>query len=182
MIMLVIKGECTEKKISRESDSLFQCPEGTVIAGRYHSGDENEPTTYRYGQLAFLEDTDAENYEIIMGEAKWSAMQKESASDFRCESGHVIIGRKHAGDENGQTQYLTCSVNVKPKRVDKKPYECAHIDEQRKPCKESEGTWAEYTKTVDGTVVHYPMIARAHSGDENGDTVTSFAKLYVPNV
>lgn len=182
MIALAVTNECVDERISDEYNSLFLCPDNTVIVGRHHKGDERESTTYRYGRLEFLDAAHAENYEILMGEARWSVMQKESASDFRCENGHVIIGRKHDDDENGQTQYLTCSVTVRPKRVDKKAYDCSFTEEQRMTFKESEGKWAEYAKTVDGIVIHYPMIARAHSGDENGNTTMTFAKLYVPNV
>ena len=144
----------------KESKSNFLCPTNTVMTGRYHKGDENGQTQYEY---ATLKAVDA-NGNIVAGtitveDVKWDSSIKESSGGgYDAPANRVIVGRKHDGDENGQTQYATAIIKIDGKTTTLEGgINSASI-------KESSGIWF---KTDSDRV----MIGRHHNGDENGKTI-----------
>lgn len=56
--IFVIPGKRFESASIKESDGkTFQCPENTVLTGRYHSGDENGYTVYQYATLKAVDES-----------------------------------------------------------------------------------------------------------------------------
>lgn len=94
-----------ENTVDSEKDSYFLCPPNKVITGRKHTGDEEEPTTYRCAAI-----TDAQGQPINPVTQEWSESQKESASTLRCGENTVMVGRLHEEDENGKTQIRCASL------------------------------------------------------------------------
>jgi len=78
--------------------------QGWVMVGRKHDGDENGPTTYTWAQPYDGPD------KCELGEATWTPDQKQSATNFICPEGHVLVGRYHRNDENGATKYQHASI------------------------------------------------------------------------
>lgn len=98
----------------KESRSNFLCPTNTVMTGRYHKGDENGQTQYEYATLKAVD----VNGNIVAGtitveDVKWDSSIKESSGGgYDAPANRVIVGRKHDGDENGQTQYATAIIKI----------------------------------------------------------------------
>lgn len=71
-------------------------------------------TQYEY---ATLKAVDA-NGNIVAGtitveDVKWDSSIKESSGGgYDAPANRVIVGRKHDGDENGQTQYATAIIKI----------------------------------------------------------------------
>lgn len=102
----LIEGEITVRNVkwstpeSESSGKLFEAPEGTVIVGIQHSGDENGATSYAYGEVFF------NDYPTTIIKKHISAPVQESKNIwFRADNGFALIGRHHYGDENGFTYY-----------------------------------------------------------------------------
>lgn len=143
----------------RESSSNFLCPSGTVMTGRYHSGDENGVTVYEYASLrAVNAQGQAVSGTITVEDVRWEASFKESSgAGFDAASNRVIVGRQHYGDENGSTAYATAIVKFNGQNTQVTNYGLsANI-------KESATVWY---RTGSNQVV----VGRHHNGDENGNT------------
>lgn len=101
-----IVNSATGSGTIRESSSDFKCPDNQFLIGRIHIGDENADTRYLCGLLVPA---------VSLAPLATIARQPESAgssqsrTDFECPDGQVLVGRRHNGDENGQT-YYTCGV------------------------------------------------------------------------
>lgn len=154
----------------KESGSSFLCPSNTVMTGRYHTGDENGRTQYEYASLKAVDEYGNPAAGIITVEnVRWETSVKESSGNgFDAPYGRVIVGRKHSGDENGQTQYATALI-----KIDGKP---TVLEEgiTSLSIKESSGIWFK-------TDADRIMTGRHHSGDENGKTYYTAAKVVVVN-
>lgn len=89
----------------KESDSanFFQAPNGRVITGRQHIGDENGNTRYQTAKVLF----NGNPATVVSASLLLPNMNlKESGGIFfRSASRFILIGRTHSGDENGQTTY-----------------------------------------------------------------------------
>ena len=154
----------------KESGSYFLCPTNAVMTGRYHSGDENGQTQYEYATLkAVDENGNAVAGIITVEDVRWDSSLKESSgSGYDALSGRVIVGRQHQGDENGQTQYATAIVKIDGKATTlAEGVTSASI-------KESSGTWFK-------TDANRVITGRHHSGDENGQTYYTSAKIVIAN-
>ena len=93
--------------------SEFICPLNTVITGREHSGDENGETRYRYSEI-FIDGVPCATYNN-----HWSAEKKESSGEWAlAKTCEVMTGRRHEGDENGQSKYQFSSIGVSPTVTD----------------------------------------------------------------
>jgi hypothetical protein len=155
----------------KESNSQFISPPGTVLSGRYHSGDENGSTLYEYTTLRAVDlhgNTVPGN--ITVETLYWNSWFKESAGVwYSAPAGAVLLGREHQGDENGNTRYLVGRVlfNGNPTQVGEHLWSGA--------IKESSSTWYR----TDGLRV---LTGRAHSGDENGYTnyMSGIVSIRVP--
>lgn len=78
-----------------ENHHDFTCPD-SIMTGRSHVGDENEPTSYACAHSPALVLTPVASLEGI----------KESAGIWAmCPFDTVMVGRKHIGDENAATTY-----------------------------------------------------------------------------
>lgn len=155
----IIPNVRTETGSYSESSSNFLCPYGTVITGRYHSGDENGTTKYEY---ATLKAVNAQG-QIVAGtitveDVRWElSFSESSGAGFDAASNRIIVGRRHSGDENGQTSYATAIVKFNGQTTLVSNYTTsANI-------RESSWNWF---RTASNQVV----VGRHHGGDENGNT------------
>lgn len=98
-------------------------------------------------------------------------------SSYEAKNGCVIVGRKHAGDENGYTYYLT----GKPKIFDVDL--CNEVDEVRFAVFDRHNSdsfkQSNLNFTCEGNNV---IVGRTHTGDENGFTTFVYAELAVKKV
>ncbi|MEU4226252.1 hypothetical protein AB0F17_18290 [Nonomuraea sp. NPDC026600] len=83
----------------RESNSFFSAPPNEALIGRQHSGDENGSTRYATASLSAWGRT------VELTSYRWTEAQRESNSHSKGGGYEVMVGRQHAGDENGQTRY-----------------------------------------------------------------------------
>lgn len=102
---------CTDAK-SYDTDKQryihFSCPVDEVMVGRSHEGDENEHSQYRCARLYKSDAVEANR--VLVEPSAWSGDIQESGDDkkgsqYTCPTGQVMLGRAHAGDENGNTRY-----------------------------------------------------------------------------
>ena len=152
----------------KESGSNFTCASGKVMVGRRHSGDENGGTQYKCASLrAYDESGRVVDVSISIVNAKWDSSYKQSSDhQYRPGSQWIIVGRKHDGDENGQTAFKIAQVKVDGK--------IASWDDYRGSgeIKESSGTW---WTAPSGKV----MVGERHKGDENGRTYYYSGRIYL---
>lgn len=98
-------------------------------------------------------------------------------SSYKAIKGYVIVGRKHAGDENGLTYYLT----GKPKIFDVDL--CNEVHEARIAVLDRYNSdsfkQSNLNFTCEGNNV---IVGRTHTGDENGVTTFVYAELAVKKV
>ncbi|WP_344925343.1 hypothetical protein, partial [Streptosporangium carneum] len=90
----------------KESSSRFTAPADHVLAGRWHTGDENGRTKYRVATLHW------QGKQVRLTSPGWSGGLKESRHSWDAGSGQVMTGRSHSGDENGTTKYQYATVTV----------------------------------------------------------------------
>lgn len=156
---IIIPNARAVSAIMKESGSSFMCPSGTIMTGRMHSSDENGNTQYEYSTLKAINPKG----EIVIGnitveDIKWeSAIIESSGTWFNAAANRVIVGRKHQGDENGQTQYATGVVKFNGRQTYVGDMLCSNA------IKESSSIWF---KTDSKRII----IGRNHSGDENGNS------------
>lgn len=85
--------------------SEYTCPDGQVMVGRRHAGDENGNTWYLCATVSYA------GIAAKVGQGEWSSWIQESGKDsggtssYQCPINSVMIGRRHKGDENGDTSY-----------------------------------------------------------------------------
>jgi hypothetical protein len=95
---------CSWSPWFKESNGTwFSCPTNQFMVGRQHSGDENGSTRYYCCNLS----QGGLSVPWHSATCAWSSSVKESSSNFECPS--VMVGRRHYGDENGQTWYQCCN-------------------------------------------------------------------------
>lgn len=124
-----------------------------------------------------LEGTEAETA-ILLGvletDVSISGRYKESNSSFICpESSHVIVGREHEGDENGNTWYKYGELKI-VKPLTGSNLELTGVRLSKTFCtdymKESSSCFM-----ADDNVI----VGREHNGDENGKTRYFYKKVFV---
>lgn len=136
--------------IKESSGITSWCGANRVLVGREHSGDENGRTRYRCGVLR------VGNAQLALGSPEWTGDIKESNSSYGCPADQVMVGRKHRGDENGQTNYACSQIRWGQEST---PMTAGTV---AGPYRES----ASRFECADGEV----MTSRKHQGDENGST------------
>ena len=108
----LVLGELVSSDSIKESNSDYQCPESCVLVGRNHDDDENGLTSYQYRKVTIIKKTEENkkysfNYETTtINGVKESAgiwVFKKSISVDGKEYYEVMVGRKHIGDENKDT-------------------------------------------------------------------------------
>ncbi|MEG3135592.1 hypothetical protein SC206_18705 [Rouxiella sp. T17] len=147
----VIAGNWSEEQAESRSD--FTCPANQVIVSREHTGDENGRTRYKCATVS------QDGKAFTTKDAQWSESIKESAGTYyQCpESSPVMTGRKHSGDENGNTLYQCSTL----------------INASGQTVKVTDGKWSENLQENHSSFecpANTVMIGREHSGDENGNT------------
>lgn len=95
----------------KESNSNFTCPEGKVMAGCSHTGDENGTTQYYCGYP--FDDTTGVTVVAASPTCTTLGPKKESASSFTCPDNQAMVARSHAGDENGDSWVTCCGLRKK---------------------------------------------------------------------
>ncbi|HEY0781786.1 MAG TPA: Ca2+-dependent phosphoinositide-specific phospholipase C, partial [Thermoanaerobaculia bacterium] len=144
----------------KESSSDFVCGPNKVMTGRWHDCknkgtkcDENgNSTVYCRGIFS-------QNVPFDVGTGSWSAGIKESAGiQYLCPTNTVMTGRRHKGDENGETHYLCSPLTYQGRSV---------------PVDPNAGSWSqEIVESTSQFVCPDNQIlnGRMHKGDENGKT------------
>lgn len=142
----------------KESASDFMCQSNYMLIGRKHSGDENGQTSYRCGWAKQFEHLKFRN-------PKTYAPQSERGYHFTCDKNTIMIGRKHQGNENGNTTY-TCAevVDVWGHAMQVTPIKL------HTPYTESNHEFECPTNQA--------IMGRNHDGDENGRTQYLCAQLW----
>ena len=154
------------------TDKEFTTPENTILYWKNHSGDENGNTHYAYAALKAIGadgvDLDANKYKITIENRVWSKWHPQNTSkNFFIASdigdadsdARVLTGRRHKGDENGNTRYQTGVVKVNGKKAKVIPYPQADLR-----IREGGGMIA---RPKDNLVI----IGMTHEGDENGFSI-----------
>lgn len=135
----------------KEAGSNYICPNGEIMVGRRHQGDENGDTRYQCAKITYS------GIPVAVGQGTWSHNIKESDGVFfQCPQNFVMIGRRHKGDENGKTSYLCAPLTLSGYGLTLTPQ-----------------SWSDPIKEADSSYTCPPsqlMIGRWHKGDENGDT------------
>lgn len=144
--------------------SEYICPDNQAMIGRKHQGDENGNTSYLCGKVYYNGaevpiSTGASSYTY----ARWSPDMTEANSYYTCPVNKVMTGRRHWGDENGNTSYLCTPIIYGGNFIvlDWDDAWSAPIQESGK----SSGGESSFTCPTNKV-----MVGRQHEGDENGNT------------
>lgn len=135
----------------KESNSAFECPTHQVLLGRGHKGDENGITRYLCGTAQQAGKT------LTVKNIQQSDPQQEHQSYFVCGLNTVMTGRKHDGDEEGDTRHW-----------------CGELtDGASVVLKVAPDEWGSQVSEHDHTFTcpeNKVLIGRTHRGDEKGQT------------
>jgi hypothetical protein len=153
--IVIIDGHT--QTVRESAGTPVECPADQVLLGRAHSGDENGLTTYYCGLILIDGQT------VQVSPPTWSASQRESGSFFAAPPNQVLVGRQHSGDENGPTRYATASMSAGGRTVELTSYHWTPGQRES----------SSYSKAGP----HEVMVARQHSGDENGQTHYQYAQI-----
>jgi hypothetical protein len=154
----------------KESNSSFSAPSGQVLVGRMHTGDENGNTTYKYAPL-IADPNSGIDLQYKLQNTTWTAGIKQSNLNYAAPDGWVIVGRKHDGDENGNTSFQISQVVIDGSTL-------AHTTDGMTSgqIKESSGTW--WVASNLGSLMQV-MTSTTHQGDENGNSTYTGSLLFV---
>ncbi|MFD9574953.1 hypothetical protein ACFWBI_34675 [Streptomyces sp. NPDC059982] len=153
----------SSEKIKESAGTRFTVPEGRVLVGRSHQGDENGDTRYHHAVLVVV--TPQGEYSTTVGKASWSEGRREAGSEYTAARGRFMTGRYHAGDENGPTEYETAEVSVR-------------INGAEHRLSFTAGEWVEAGKEMSHDALApegQVLVGRKHVGDEAGPTSHRFA-------
>jgi len=94
----VVVNGTHESPRMRESGSNFRCQSNSIMIARWHNGDENGDSRYKCTYPFY------NGMEMIITDQMMVGPKKESSSTFSSVGDKkIIVGRKHDGDENGNT-------------------------------------------------------------------------------
>ena len=147
------------------------------MVARYHEGDENGSSQAKFGDLKLSDEARAAGFSEVWLSFTRAVAAKESASKIVCNTSpaEVITRRMHGADENGTTCYELMKVVVSKKLPDGNvTVNCRVIADDPQPVtsqRESSAGWVECPGKV--------MVGREHYGDQNAQTITRFANIYV---
>ena len=147
------------------------------IAARYHVGDENGISKVKFSVLELPEMYRKKGYKILLDDFRIVSVSESGRKGvnnvFECQSGEVVTARRHIGDENAMTDYTVATVKilVETENEETKILQCftQNIDLIHTK-RESKANWVEAVGKV--------IVARTHTGDENGKTDTKFGHIY----
>lgn len=146
----------------KEPNSEFDCTleyPNAFLVGRYHSGDENGYTRYLCATARQFDQ------EITVSDKEKSKGHSEYDSDYACPKNKVMVGRNHAGDEEGTTWYF-CATLTGPLG----PLEVAPLDMTNPAVPEN-----NHKLECDNNTA---LVRRAHARDETGYTRHGCGELY----
>ncbi|MEW9550085.1 hypothetical protein [Nonomuraea sp. NPDC050783] len=87
------------QQVDHETYSWFEAPESNAMVGRRHDGDENGLSVAYFALLTW------QGRPVTLVNKRWSQTYRESGHESRANPGEIMTGRKHFGDENGDTSY-----------------------------------------------------------------------------
>lgn len=177
-----MQGHSLQERIYMEKDINFKgdvplTPELAhyCMTARCHSGDENGQSRARFAALVLSGEAKDAGYEDVWLVFEDYVAMKESSSSLSCRKNPamVITGREHTRDENARTYYQLARVMARKKGESREAARTCVADDfvDVTSEKESGAGWVESEGRV--------MVGRIHTGDENGKTVTTFAKIYI---
>lgn len=85
--------------VDPETYSWFEAPESNAMVGREHDGDENGISVVYFAMLTYL------GRPVTLVNKRWSETYTEESHESKANPGEIMTGRKHFGDENGDTEY-----------------------------------------------------------------------------
>ena len=94
----------------KESDSSYYAPDGYVILGRRHTGDENGYTQYKIGKILF--NNVPTEVIPIQNQLPYQEYAENAGVFFRTTPYSLFTGRIHKGDEKGVTYNLQAVVRT----------------------------------------------------------------------
>ncbi|GAA0855744.1 hypothetical protein ACFQVD_15365 [Streptosporangium amethystogenes subsp. fukuiense] len=144
----------------KESNSVYTCPAGEVLTGRSHRGDENGWTTYQCSRIRI----DGELVSV-QHNASWGPNQWENDSYFVTSGDQAFVGRRHFGDENGLTAYLSATLYWRGSQV-----------------RLTSRNWTQEVREDNHSSqagIDQVMTGRWHRGDENGFTSYEYGTVTV---
>lgn len=98
---------------------------------------------------------------------------KESNSTFTCPAGTVMVGRRHKGDENGDTYYKTAPLMVDPNAGQSATITITNTSDWIDAGKQSK---LDYQAPAGWVIT-----GRKHDGDENGKTYFKISQVLIGN-
>ncbi|MBO3750521.1 hypothetical protein J5X84_30975 [Streptosporangiaceae bacterium NEAU-GS5] len=105
---LVTVSSDLENAVLRERDSNYTARADFAMVARSHKGDENGSTTYSAAAMSWHGRT------VGLTNYRWTIPMRESSHIGQAAFNEVMTGRKHSGDENGNTSYQFATVTVLP--------------------------------------------------------------------
>lgn len=93
-----------------ENESGYQTPNGYVLLGRQHIGDENGQTRYKVGRILF--NGKHTNIYATNSLIEYQFYVESQGVFFQTEPYFLYTGRVHGGDENGWTRNIQSLVKV----------------------------------------------------------------------
>ncbi|MEJ2443723.1 MAG: hypothetical protein P8Y42_09730 [Exilibacterium sp.] len=115
--LIIFHNNITKSDSIKESRGTeFKCPENKLMIGMEHSGDENGNTKYKCAGLFALSNNEfikSQNVIITPNEAFERPIKESNNIENLCtHPTHVMLGRRHSGDENGSTSILCGRLHV----------------------------------------------------------------------
>lgn len=188
--------ESAKKALGRHGDGEIKATgDNTAFYYRMHTGDENGQTYYKWGTVVVIDDENKKivsdckgvsspKFSLSLVDEKNKNVGAESDSDWTADNGYVMTGRIHVGDENKPSNiiskmiHITLTTNgtiIELKQRQNFPQEVSD---------ESDGTDVQHAvgqfTAPDGkpATIYLPITGRKHSGDEHGETTTTFSRFY----
>jgi len=175
-VNLSVSNKIQESGKKTGGTSSFICPSDTIIVGRWHKGDENGDTQYKYAQLIAAPLLVSYNIDrvIVSDKIQESGKKTGGTSSFICPSDAVIVGRWHKSDENGDTQYKYTNLFFNYEKLTIKNHQWSPwIQESGK----GSGGTSEFMCPG-----HTILTGREHKGDENGETRYRYSQVFFKDI
>ena len=170
-----IVNQITSDSIKESRNVWVSSDANRFMTGRHHSGDENGQTFYHFSEAQYsfqTSDRAPEGTRLVPDIRQTTASQKESNSYFLCPSNCVMTGRKHDGDENGDTIYEYASL----KAIDAEGNKVEGVISVKNI------VWIYNIVESYGLAYDAPcdkvIVGRSHKGDENGETGYAIGEVF----
>lgn len=152
-----------------------------AATARYHKGDENGDSTMSFAMPTLSDNVKALGYDVWLDLNEEVTLQESGKNtktdELKVRDGVVVTGRRHVGDENGNTTYTLARVMVR-KQLSEGDY--CDLPCRTKDTKEIESKHESNANLI--SMPGYAIVGRKHSGDENGSTNTTFGRFYFEDI